>query len=225
LKKIVFEDRRVSIDDMREALAADWEGHEALRQTALNGVPKYGNDDACADAVAEAVAAHFIREVLRHENPRGGRYYPGIFTFGHVTHGQRTGASPDGRKAGDTITAHITPAVGTDRTGPTAVVNSAARVCRLQPPEGTALDIRLHPSAVSGKSGRLKLRALIETFMEQGGIQVQLNVVDTETLRRAQRNPDDYRGLIVRVWGFSAYFVQLTRDYQEEIIARTEHGL
>ncbi len=224
LKKLVYEDRQVLPSTMNEALAKNWEGYEPLRQSALNAVPKYGNDDDYADSVAEEVAAHFIRKVLEHGNPRGGRYYPGIFTFGHVTQGQRTGASPDGRKAGDTITAHITPAVGTDLSGPTAVANSAARVCRLQPPEGTALDIRLHPSAVRGESGRRNLLALIEAFMAQGGIQVQLNIVDSETLRQAQQNPDEHKGLIVRVWGFSAYFVQLTKDYQEEIIARTAHG-
>jgi formate C-acetyltransferase len=114
--------------------------------------------------------------------------------------------------------------VGTDLKGPTAVINSAVKICRLQPPEGAALGVRFHPTAIQGERGIQNLISFIKTFMDRGGICIQFNVVDSETLRRAQQSPEEYRNLIVRVWGFSAYFVTLTRQYQDDVIARTEHG-
>ncbi len=225
IKRLVYEDAVISLPELCDCLDADWTGHERLRQLAVNRVPKYGNDDDYVDALAVEIADHFIREILTHTNPRGGRYYPGIFTFHQVTKGKAIGASPDGRRAGAPVTSHLSPAVGTDLHGPTAVINSAAKVCRLQPPEGAALGIRFHPTALRGVDGTENLRAFIQTFMANGGLVVQFNVVDAETLRNAQRNPEAYRDLIVRVWGFSAYFVTLTADYQADIIARTSHGL
>lgn len=225
IKKLVYEDSVLSLPELRDCLAADWVGHERLRQLAVNRVPKYGNDDDYVDALAVEIADHFIHEVLTHVNPRGGRYYPGIFTFHQVTKGKAIGASPDGRRAGAPVTSHLSPAVGTDLHGPTAVINSAAKICRLQPPEGAALGIRFHPTALQGADGTENLRAFIQAFMAAGGLEVQFNVVDAETLRKAQQAPEAYRNLIVRVWGFSAYFVTLTKDYQEDIIARTAHGL
>ena len=225
LKKLVYDDGVVSPSLLRDALAKDWEGHERLRQLALNRVPKYGNDDDYVDSVAVEVAGSFFEEVLKYRNPRGGRYYPGIFTFQHMAIGKKVGATPDGRRAGDAASSHASPAVGTDLSGPTAVVNSALKICKLGPPEGTALDVRFHPSAIQGEAGTMNLQSFIKTYMEQGGIEIQFNVVDSETLRKAQLHPENYKDLIVRVWGFSAYFVTLTKDYQDNVIARTEHGL
>jgi formate C-acetyltransferase len=224
IKKIVFDEHLYSMATFRDALANNWDGYERLRQLAVNRVPKYGNDDDYVDDLAVSVADHFIHEVLKYQNPRGGRYYPGIFTFHHVTRGKFLGASPDGRLAGEGLTSHISPVVGTDINGPTAVINSATKICRLQPPEGAALGVRFHPSAIQGESGVQNLIAFIKTFMDQGGICIQFNVVDSKTLRHAQQSPEEYRNLIVRVWGFSAYFVTLTRQYQDDVIARTEHG-
>jgi formate C-acetyltransferase len=224
IKKIVFDESLYSMETLREALANNWDGYERLRQLAMNRVPKYGNDDDYVDDLAVAVADHFIHEVLKYKNPRGGSYYPGIFTFHHVTRGKFLGASPDGRRAGEGLTSHISPVVGTDLKGPTAVINSAVKICRLQPPEGAALGVRFHPTAIQGERGIQNLISFIKTFMDQGGICIQFNVVDSETLRRAQQSPEEYRNLIVRVWGFSAYFVTLTRQYQDDVIARTEHG-
>lgn len=224
LKKLVYDDRVVSALLLRDILAKDWEGHERLRQLALNRVPKYGNDDDYVDSIAVQVGGQFFEEVLKYRNPRGGRYYPGIFTFQHMAVGKKVGATPDGRRAGDTASSHASPAVGTDLSGPTAVVNSALKLCKLGPPEGTALDVRFHPSALQGEAGTENLLSFIKAYMEEGGIEIQFNVVDSETLREAQRHPENYKDLIVRVWGFSAYFVTLTKDYQENVIARTEHG-
>jgi len=223
INKMVYEEKLVTLDELRGTLMEDW-SDERLRQYALNRVPKWGNDDDYVDAVAVRVAGHFIDEVLRHRNPRGGPYYPGIFTFHHVSRGVRSSASPDGRRAGDPVSTHLSPVAGTDKAGPTLAVNSALKVYALRPPEGTALDLRFHPTALMG-DGVEKLEDFIKAFMRRGGTVVQFNVVDSETLRDAQANPEQYRSLLVRVWGFSAYFTTLTKEYQDEIIARTMHGL
>jgi formate C-acetyltransferase len=224
VKKMVYDEKLINLLELREQLREDWPD-ERLRQYALNRVPKWGNDDDYVDDIAIRVAEHFLKEAGKYDNPRGGPFYPGIFTFHHVSRGLRTSASPDGRVTGDPISTHITPQAGTDKTGPTRTLSSALKIAKLRPPEGTALDFRLHPSAVSGEEGTAKLRSFIETLMKQRGPVVQFNIIDTETLRKAQANPEQYRSLLVRVWGFSAYFTTLTKEYQEEIIARTAHGL
>lgn len=224
VKKMVYDEKLVTLSGLREQLKEDWPD-QRLRQYALNRVPKWGNDDDYVDDIAVKVAEHFLAEAGKYDNSRGGPYYPGIFTFHHVSRGIRTSASPDGRVTGDTVSTHITPQAGTDRIGPTSTLNSALKITSLRPPEGTAMDFRLHPSAVSGEEGTRKLRSFIETLMQQRGPVVQFNVIDTETLRKAQADPEQYRSLLVRVWGFSAYFTTLTKEYQEEIIARTVHGL
>jgi formate C-acetyltransferase len=225
VKKLIYDDRLVPMATLRDALAKNWAGYERLRQMAVNRVPKFGNDDNYVDTLAVEVADHFIQEVLKYQNSRGGRFYPGIFTFHHVTRGKSIKASPDGRREGEAVATHISPAVGTDLSGPTAVVNSALKICRLKPPEGAALGVRFHPSAVQGEVGTKNFTSFIKTFMDQGGIEIQFNIVDSETLKDAQTHPEQYKDLIVRVWGFSAYFVTLTKDYQDDIIDRTEHGV
>jgi formate C-acetyltransferase len=224
IKKLVFDERLYALSTLTTALTKNWEGYERLRLFAVNRVPKYGNDDDYVDALAVEIADHFIQEVPTYQNPRGGRFYPGIFTFHHVTRGGMLPASPDGRRAGEGVASHISPVVGTDLNGPTAVLNSALKICRLQPSEGTALGIRFHPSALQGDTGTHNLMAFTKTFMKGGGLSLQFNVVDSKTLRTAQQYPERYQNLIVRVWGFSAYFVTLTKQYQEDVIARTEHG-
>ncbi|MCW3991637.1 MAG: hypothetical protein NWE79_02930, partial [Candidatus Bathyarchaeota archaeon] len=224
IRKLVYDDRRISLKGLRKVLASNWEGNERLRQYALNRVPKFGNDDDYVDSIAVRVANVFMGKVLGYKNPRGGPYYPGFFTFHHVAKGLKINASPDGRRAGDPVSQHLSPAAGTDRSGPTLAINSALKVSALHPPEGGAFDLRFHPSALRGEEGTRNLMSLIGAFMERGGMVIQFNVVDSETLREAQRHPERFRSLIVRVWGFSAYFVTLTKEYQEEIIARTAHS-
>jgi formate C-acetyltransferase len=224
VKRMVFDEKLMTLSELRHQLKEDWP-NERLRQYAMNRVPKWGNDNDYVDSIAVKVAKRFIDEVIKYENPRGGPYYPGIFTFHHVSRGIRTSASPDGRHAGDSISAHISPQAGTDKMGPTHTVNSALKITELRPPEGTVLDLRFHPSALMGDQGLNKLESFIRTFIEQGGTVIQFNVVDSVTLRKAQVNPEQYRALLVRVWGFSAYFTTLTTEYQNEIIERTEHGI
>jgi formate C-acetyltransferase len=225
VKKLVYDDGEVTLDGLREALLADWEGHERLRQRAINRVPKYGNDNDYVDSLAVRVASHFIDGIMGNRNPRGGPYYPGIYTFHHVTKGMSLNASPDGRRARDSVASHISPVAGTDTSGPTLALNSALKIYALGPPEGSALGLRFHPSAVRGEAGTRNLTSFIKAFMKRGGYEIQFNVVDAETLKAAQLDPDNYKSLVVRVWGFSAYFVTLTKAYQDELIARTAHGL
>lgn len=223
IKKMVYDEKLISLSELRIQLEDDWP-NERLRQYALNKVPKWGNDDDYVDSIAITVAKHFIEEVMKYKNPRGGPYYPGIFTFHHVSRGIRTTASPDGRHSGDSISAHLSPQAGSDKTSPTSTIKSAVKVFKLNPPEGAVLDLRFHPTAVIGNEGSSKLESFIKTFMELGGTVIQFNIVDSNTLRKAQATPEEYRSLLVRVWGFSAYFVTLTKEYQDEIISRTEHG-
>jgi formate C-acetyltransferase len=224
IKKLVFDECLYEMNTLTTALRHNWKGYERLRLFAVNRVPKYGNDDDYVDALAVEIADHFIQQVPQYQNPRGGQFYPGIFTFGHVVLGNSLPATPDGRRDGDSVALHISPVTGTDLSGPTAVLNSALKICRLQPTEGAALGVRFHPSALQGENGTQNLMAFTKSFMNQGGISLQFNVIDSKTLLAAQRNPDQYRNLLVRVWGFSAYFVTLTTKYQDDIIARTEHG-
>jgi formate C-acetyltransferase len=165
-----------------------------------------------------------VSEGLKHANSRGGRYLPGFFDFGNFVKGAREiGATPDGRHAGDACAVHLSPALGTDKSGATANLRSFAKACRSQPPLGSIIDVKFHPTAVAGQNGREKLAGFIKAFIDLGCLAEQTNVLDARTLRKAQENPDKYRDLIVRVWGFSAYFVDLSRDFQEHVIARTEH--
>jgi pyruvate formate-lyase/glycerol dehydratase family glycyl radical enzyme len=224
IKKLVFDEHLYELTTLTTALTKNWDGYERLRLFAINRVPKYGNDDNYVDALAVEIADHFIQEVPQYQNPRGGQFYPGLFTFHHVTRGGLMPASPDGRRAGDGVASHISPVAGTDLNGPTAVLNSALKICHLQPSEGAALGVRFHPSALQGDIGTQNLIAFTKTFMENGGLSLQFNVVDSKTLRTAQQHPERYQNLIVRVWGFSAYFVTLTKQYQDDVIARTEHG-
>jgi formate C-acetyltransferase len=224
IKKMVYDEKLVSLSELRYQLKEDW-SNERLRQYALNRVPKWGNDDDYVDTIAIKVAEHFMQEVKKHSNPRGGPYYPGIFTFFHVSKGIRTSASPDGRHAGDTISPHVTPQAGTDKSGPTSAVDSALKVMNLKLPEGTVLDLRFHPTVLMGDDGLQKLVFFIKAFMSRGGSIIQFNVIDSKTLLKAQAKPEQYQTLIVRVWGFSAYFTTLIKEYQDEIIARIEHGL
>jgi len=143
----------------------------------------------------------------------------------YIGHGIVTGATPDGRKAGAGISPNFSPSPGRDVKGPFAVFKSTTRVDQQLTANGTALDLAIHPSALRGPGGVEKFMSLIKSFRELGGMQVQFNVVDAEVLREAQREPEKHRNLTVRLWGFPAYFVRLPREFQDHIIARTDHPL
>ena len=228
IRQVVYEEGDIGLTKLRAALADDFAGMagERLRLRLRNRCPKFGNDDERVDALAAEIGALFITESQAYDNPRGGRYCPGFFDFaGYVTQVKDLGATPDGRHAGEPVSGHLAPVGGTDRSGVTANLLSMSRVTSLHPPMGTMFDIKLHPSAIRGEHAGQKLAALIRTFMALDGKALQFNIVDTATLRAAQQEPEQYRDLMVRVYGFSAYFVELAPDFQEHIISRTEHGL
>ena len=226
VKKLVFEEGTVDKRELLEALRDDFEGKERLRLMLLNRAPKFGNDDEYVDSIAAELVEHASQEVTKHGNPRGGHYNLGIFSYGnYISHGIVTGATPDGRKAGTGISPNFSPAPGRDMKGPFAVFRSTTRVNQQLTANGTALDLALHPSALRGPEGVEKLMALVRAFMKLGGIQVQFNIIDAEVLKAAKAEPEKYRNLTVRLWGFPAYFVRLPREFQDHLIARTDHPI
>ena len=223
LKRSVYEEGWLALGEVRDALAANFTGQETLRQRLLNRYPKFGNDDDEVDAVAAEIAECFCQEVLKHRDPVVGACWPGIYTYHRFKWiGHMAGATPDGRLAGTPTSENQGPAPGRDRLGPTATLRSLAKLpLHLTPSGGQTLT--LHPTLFSGTDGTKHLSDLIETYFSLGGQHLQINIVNAETLRAAQREPDKYRGLVVRVTGYSAYFVTLDRQSQELLIAAAAH--
>ena len=220
IRKAVFEDKGLTLAELAQHLTEDWRNGEAVRMRLLHKIPKYGNDDREADAMAARVLEHFCEQTLRRRNYRGGSFWPGAFSVGfHIAMGTFAGASADGRHAGDVLGNGITPAEGRAKTGPTALLNSVARMSAHRAPNGTNLNMRFNPKGIRSET----LQSLVKTYFQLGGAQVQFNMIDTEVLRAAQRNPDAHRDLVIRISGYSALFTELSPRAQEEIISRTEY--
>ncbi len=187
--------------------------------------PKYGNDIREVDLFARDVANTYTKEVEKYKNPRGGMFQAGLYPVSaNVPLGAQTGATPDGRLAFTPIADGIGPASGRDVKGPTATANSVAKLEQGIASNGTLLNQKFHPSALAGMSGLTKFVALIRSYFDQKGMHMQFNVVTRETLLDAQKNPEKYKTLVVRVAGYSALFTTLSRSLQDDIIARTEQG-
>jgi len=222
LKHAVYERGKFTMDGVLRALDRNFDGHEPMRQYLHNRAPKYGNDNTAADSIAAAVAARFCEEVSSRTCERCGVFRPGFFSYGmHVVEGSFLGATPDGRRAGEPISNSLSPCNGTERNGPTGVMNSLAKLDNTLISNGAALNIRLLPALLATAARRDKFCALVRGFFDQGGMEAQFNVVDNATLRDAQRHPERYRDLAVRVSGYSALFTDLGPAIQEEIISRT----
>jgi pyruvate-formate lyase len=218
---------RMSLSDLVRAMDADFQGqeHEILRQRLLNRTHKYGNDDDYADRIMVRSFEMLIEELDGRPNGKGGCYRVEMLpTTSHVYFGSVTGAMPDGRKAGAPLSEGISPTQGADRRGPTAVLKSAGKMDHVKT-GGTLLNMKFSPSMLNDEEGIDKLAGLIRAYFKLGGHHVQFNVVRRETLRQAQAAPEQHRGLLVRVAGYSDYFCDLTRELQDEIITRTEHGV
>jgi formate C-acetyltransferase len=203
-------------------LDADFAGHERERQMLLNKTPRYGNDEDVADNLLVRVFEAYFNAIDGRKNTRGGTYHINLLpTTCHIYFGSVTGATPDGRRAWSPLSEGISPVQGADRHGPTAVLKSAAKMDHVRT-GGTLLNQKFTPALLADETGLDALVSLIRSYFKLDGHHIQFNVVDTETLRKAQKNPEQYRDLIVRVAGYSDYFCDLSETLQEEIIARTE---
>jgi len=225
IKAAVYDRRKYTMDELLSALRSDFRGREPMRQYLLRKTPKFGCDDPEADALAKEVAEFFCRETARRPGYRGGVFRPSFFSYGmHVLEGSFLGATANGRRAGEPVSNSLSPANGSERNGPTGVMNSLARIDQSLISNGCALNIKMLPSMLSRPERIDKLAALMRGYFAQGGMEVQFNVVDDETLRDAQAHPEKYPDLVVRVSGYTAYFTDLGRSIQDEIIARTQFG-
>lgn len=221
----VFDGHTFTMDELLDLLAANFDGHEPERKLLLNKTPRYGNDDDAADDIMRTVFDIYYQAVNGRPNTKGGHYRINMLpTTVHVYFGRVTGATADGRLAAEPLSEGISPVQGSDRQGPTAVVNSAAKMDHLRT-GGTLLNMKFLPSLLETDAGIRKLGQLVRTYFRQDGHHVQFNVVRAETLRDAQSHPERYRDLIVRVAGYSDYFVDLAPELQDEIIRRTAHAV
>ncbi|UCH29505.1 MAG: hypothetical protein JSV06_00355 [Myxococcales bacterium] len=225
IRSLVFEEEKLSMDELLEALDADFAGHEAVRQMCLHA-PKYGNNDPAVDQIGHDIEACFSGLAHRHTSAFGGeldlRY---VSVTSHIPLGAVVGATPDGRKAREPLSESISPSQGRDVKGPTATLMSISSTKCAQYKERAArlLNMKLSPASLAGEEGTRKLMALIRTACDMKMWHIQFNIINRDTLLRAQQDPEKYRNLLVRVAGYSAYFVDLTPALQNEIIRRTEH--
>jgi len=216
-------DNKLPLPELVGILDRNFEGDEILRQRLLHRAPKYGNDDDRADDLMLRVFNTCFEEIDGRPDARGGHYRVEMLpTTCHVYFGSVTGAMPDGRRAGLPLSEGISPVQGADRHGPTAVINSAAKMDHIKT-GGTLLNLKFSPGLVAGAPGLDKWAHLVRSYFKMDGHHVQFNIVTADTLRKAQADPGQHRDLIVRVAGYSDYFCDLSPELQEEIIARTEH--
>ena len=223
IKKLVFEEKVVSMDTLIDAINADWEGYEELREIALKA-PKYGNDIDYVDDIAIKMANYYYKEGHKYKDINGNNFntaFMGISNY--LPTGKVVGATPCGRKAKEPLSEGVSPFAGTDTSTPLAAMRSAAKLNQDVHSGGTLLNLRLNEDLVSTKRGQSNLGNMIQTFFALGAFHVQFNTISTETLRKAQEHPEKYKDLLVRVAGYSTQFVNLSRSMQDAIIARTAH--
>jgi formate C-acetyltransferase len=227
IKKVVFEDQILSFEEIVQMLAKNfkgvYQGRKGVewREFFINRIPKFGNDNDYVDQIAVNVAKFYCEEISKHSNYRGGKFNPGIYsTTFHLGFGIFTGATADGRRKTEPLSNGIGPTSDMDKHGPTAILNSVKKLENHLMTNGSSLILAFHPNT-------LKLEVLVPLirtfFVPKGGYQIQFNVVGKEALCDAQINPENYRGLVVRIAGYSVYFTELSKSAQDEIIARTEY--
>ena len=223
LKKHVFEEGKYTMDEILAAVAKNWEGEEKMRQYIRNHTPFFGNDDAYADTIAVRVYDDLVKAIEGRPNTRGGKTELNMLsTTCHNYFGSVCGATPNGRMAHFAISDGTSPAHGSDSHGPTAVIKSLGKLDQTKS-GGTLLNVRFVPALLKREEDQKKLASLIRTYFKFGGHHIQFNIVDTATLYDAQKHPDEYKDLLVRVAGYSDYFNDMTEQLQNEIIARTEN--
>lgn len=226
IKYMCFDKKLCTTRELYDAVMANWEGYEPLRQQILAEVPHFGNADPYADSEMQWVVNMYLDQCDAMSCPRTLKYKAGLYgAADHVAQGYHTWATPDGRRTGEPIADAASPAQGRDRNGPTAIFQSSLCYDHSRFMDGIALNIRMHPTVLSNEEGVHKLRDITKIYFEQGGLEVQYNVVDSETLRSAQADPASYRDLVVRIAGYSAYFIELSTDMQNDIISRNENKI
>ncbi len=223
VKYNVFDKNQITMPALLKALENNFENDEPLRQRFLNKTPKYGNDDDYPDEIMRSIFEAYYSAVSGRPNTKGGFYEISLFpTTVHVYFGKVVGATPDGRKAAEPLSEGISPVQGADRKGPTAVLKSASKMDHVRT-GGTLLNQKFTPHLLADEDGIDKVAYLIRSYFKLDGHHIQLNVVSADMLRDAQKHPEKYRDLVVRVAGYSDYFVDIAVDLQDEIIKRTEH--
>ena len=226
IKKLVYDDKKFTMAELLDALDNNFEGKEAMRQMLLNA-PKYGNNDPYADNLARQVDAMFLETARLFKTPNGHQYIKFVPVTSHVGMGSAMGATPNGRKAGEPLSEGISPSQGADMQGPLATLMSIDKAKSRKYANSLArlLNIKLSPQVVTGEKGLQDLISMIRTFCDLKLWHLQFNILNSNILKDAQKNPEKYRNLIVRVAGYSAYFVDLSPQLQNEIINRTEHQI
>ena len=224
IEKCVFEDKDITMDELIKACDNNFEGQERIRQMLLNKPEKFGNNQEHVDSIYREMMHYIADTVQQWPDARGGRYSFNVHSQTvNLSHGLVTGALPDGRKAGEPLCDNASPMMGRDMNGPTATVKSVASMGQEDFHDGALFNLRFDPKGVQGEGGLNIIEGIIKTFFEDGGEHIQINVVDNETLKKAQVDPDSYKGLMVRVAGYMAYFTELDKSAQDTIIYRTAH--
>ncbi|AOV96691.1 formate C-acetyltransferase [Edwardsiella hoshinae] len=229
LNGLVFDQQRLSFDELLSVLKENFATQEGkkVRARLINRFEKYGNDIDDVDNISAELLRFYCKEVEKYRNPRGGQFTPGSYTVSaHVPLGSVVGATPDGRLAGEQLAdGGLSPMRGQDMQGPTAVLKSVSKLDNVLLSNGTLLNVKFTPATLDGEGGLRKLADFLRAFTQLKLQHIQFNVVNAETLREAQRRPQDFAGLVVRVAGYSAFFVELSREIQDDIIRRTAHEL
>jgi pyruvate formate-lyase/glycerol dehydratase family glycyl radical enzyme len=226
VKKMVFEDKTITMDELLDALDGNFEGGEDVRQLLVNKMPKYGNDIPEVDLLVKLATDIFFDTLQRFETYRGGPFVGSLLPVAsYVAFGMTTGATPDGRKAKERLADGISPTAGMDLKGLTAAFKSVCTIDHRRCPNGVIFNQKINPGTISTPEGMKKFIELIRTYIKLGGGHVQFNIVSADVLKDAQAHPDRHRGLVVRVAGYSAFFHEIHKDVQDSIIARTEQML
>jgi formate C-acetyltransferase len=223
IKKLVFDEQKISMAELVEALRTNFLNNERLRQMLLNGAPKFGNDDDSVDEIARESCTVFLKEVKNHRDYWGSVYNPGVWSIElAMILGSAVGALPSGRYAFESLTEGVAPSRGCDRRGPTATVRSVAKLDHHLMENGSIFNMKFNPDTFKDENIG-KFIDIMRSFFGLGGFQMQFTVVSKQTLLDAREHPEKHRDLVVRVAGYSAYFVEQSPRVQEHIIERTEH--
>lgn len=236
IKKLIFDENKLTLEELKEALDSNFgefdkdnkkkANHKSIKQMLLNRSPKFGNDIDEVDELTRIGSVIYCKEVEKHMNQRGGKFIPGLYPVSNNVHlGSLVLATPDGRNAYKPLADGVSPTRGADLQGPTAAANSVSKLDHFSAPSGTLFNQKFNPRSLEGDNGLKNLAALIRSYFDKKGMHVQFNVIDKETLIDAQKHPENYRDLIVRVAGYSAQFICLDKGVQDDIIKRTEQSM